>query len=159
MDKAELLDAGPEGSVAFRFTITQRYANLNGELALLKSLISMRVLSAKGVLHGGAAGVLFDMFTTIALGPIARPGYWEYACLSDIRPCGTNSSQLHGGCYKSTQHLVFASSAHWNSGSIPLASCAAWQDHGDDSRSDDIGRWDFGLRGRGTPQGQCSYSA
>lgn len=29
-----------------------------------------------GVLHGGAAGVIFDMLTTIALGPIARPGFW-----------------------------------------------------------------------------------
>lgn len=29
-----------------------------------------------GVMHGGAAGVIFDMLTTIALGPIARPGFW-----------------------------------------------------------------------------------
>lgn len=29
-----------------------------------------------GVLHGGAAGVIFDMLTTIALGPVARPGFW-----------------------------------------------------------------------------------
>ncbi|ROV97424.1 hypothetical protein VMCG_06871 [Cytospora schulzeri] len=31
-----------------------------------------------GVLHGGAAGVIFDMLTTIALGPIARPGFWSF---------------------------------------------------------------------------------
>lgn len=29
-----------------------------------------------GVMHGGAAGVIFDMLTTIALGPVARPGFW-----------------------------------------------------------------------------------
>jgi len=34
------------------------------------------------VLHGGAAGVLFDMFTTTALGPLAKPGYWECEHLS-----------------------------------------------------------------------------
>lgn len=28
------------------------------------------------VMHGGAAGVIFDMLTTIALGPVARPGFW-----------------------------------------------------------------------------------
>jgi len=32
MQKAELIDAGPDGSVVFRFKVTQRYANLNGEL-------------------------------------------------------------------------------------------------------------------------------
>ncbi|CAN8104581.1 unnamed protein product [Discula destructiva] len=31
-----------------------------------------------GVLHGGAAGVIFDMLTTIALGPVARPGFWVF---------------------------------------------------------------------------------
>lgn len=30
------------------------------------------------VMHGGAYGVVLDMLTTIALGPIARPGYWDY---------------------------------------------------------------------------------
>lgn len=28
------------------------------------------------VMHGGAAGVIFDMLTTIALGPVAKPGFW-----------------------------------------------------------------------------------
>lgn len=41
MRRAELLDAGAEGSVVFRFTVDQRYANLNN------------------VMHGGAYGVLF----------------------------------------------------------------------------------------------------
>jgi acyl-coenzyme A thioesterase 13 len=29
-------------------------------------------------MHGGAAGVIFDMATTSALCPIARPGFWEF---------------------------------------------------------------------------------
>ena len=29
-------------------------------------------------MHGGAAGVIFDMSTTTALCPIAQPGYWEF---------------------------------------------------------------------------------
>ena len=29
-------------------------------------------------MHGGAAGVIFDMSTTTALCPLARPGYWEF---------------------------------------------------------------------------------
>jgi acyl-coenzyme A thioesterase 13 len=29
-------------------------------------------------MHGGAAGVIFDMSTTTALCPIARPGFWEF---------------------------------------------------------------------------------
>lgn len=35
-----------------------------------------------GVMHGGAAGVIFDMLTTIALGPIARPGFWTWVASS-----------------------------------------------------------------------------
>jgi acyl-coenzyme A thioesterase 13 len=30
------------------------------------------------VMHGGAAGVIFDMATTTALCPVARPGFWEF---------------------------------------------------------------------------------
>lgn len=30
------------------------------------------------VMHGGAAGVIFDMSTTVALCPVARPGFWEF---------------------------------------------------------------------------------
>lgn len=29
-------------------------------------------------MHGGAAGVIFDMSTTTALCPIARPGAWQF---------------------------------------------------------------------------------
>jgi len=60
MNQATLVDAGPEGWTVCEFPITKAYTNLNG------------------VMHGGAAGVLFDMFTTIALGPLARPGYWDF---------------------------------------------------------------------------------
>lgn len=75
MSNATIEDAGPDGSVVFRFVVTPQYANLNE------------------VMHGGAYGVLFgvyeyfvvdnwadqaDMFTTTALGPIAKPGYWDF---------------------------------------------------------------------------------
>lgn len=46
-------------SATFSLVIAEGYANVNG------------------VMHGGAAGVIFDMFTTSALAPLARPGYWE----------------------------------------------------------------------------------
>ncbi|EON66494.1 hypothetical protein W97_05739 [Coniosporium apollinis CBS 100218] len=29
-------------------------------------------------MHGGAAGVIFDMCTTTALCPLAHPGFWEF---------------------------------------------------------------------------------
>lgn len=45
-------------SVTSRLFVGKEYGNYNG------------------VLHGGAAGVIFDMLTTIALGPVARPGFW-----------------------------------------------------------------------------------
>jgi hypothetical protein len=60
METVELIDASPKGTVTFEFLIDERYTNING------------------VMHGGAAGVIFDMCTTTALGPLARPGFWEY---------------------------------------------------------------------------------
>jgi len=60
MDTVKIIDASPEGTVDFEFLIDERYANLNG------------------VMHGGAAGVIFDMCTTTALGPLAKPGYWDF---------------------------------------------------------------------------------
>jgi hypothetical protein len=60
MENVKLIDASPKGSVTFEFLIDERYTNING------------------VMHGGAAGVIFDMCTTTALGPLARPGFWEW---------------------------------------------------------------------------------
>lgn len=60
MSTLTLLDASPKGTVDFEFLIDERYTNING------------------VMHGGAAGVIFDMCTTTALGPLARPGFWEF---------------------------------------------------------------------------------
>ncbi|KAM3079064.1 hypothetical protein ACMFMF_003993 [Clarireedia jacksonii] len=57
MDTVKILDATDTGVTICEFTITEQYANLNG------------------VMHGGAAGVIFDMCTTIALGPVAKPGF------------------------------------------------------------------------------------
>lgn len=59
MNNIKILDATPSGTVTFEFLICERYANING------------------VMHGGAAGVIFDMCTTTALGPVAKPGVWE----------------------------------------------------------------------------------
>jgi len=60
MSTVAIIDAGPEGSVTFDLLIDERYSNING------------------VMHGGAAGVIFDMCTTTALGPLARPGFWDF---------------------------------------------------------------------------------
>ena len=60
MENMKLLDAGPEGSVLFELYVDESLANLNN------------------VMHGGAAGVIFDMGTTTALGPLARPDFWLY---------------------------------------------------------------------------------
>jgi hypothetical protein len=59
MENLKLLDATPQGAVDIEFLIDERYTNING------------------VMHGGAAGVIFDMCTTSALGPLAKPGFWE----------------------------------------------------------------------------------
>jgi acyl-coenzyme A thioesterase PaaI-like protein len=60
MENVKLIDASPTGTVDFEFHIDEQYTNING------------------VMHGGAAGVIFDMCTTTALGPLAKPGFWEY---------------------------------------------------------------------------------
>lgn len=59
MNKFKLVDASEKGTCDFELCIDQQYANING------------------VMHGGAAGVIFDMSTTSALGPIAKKGFWE----------------------------------------------------------------------------------
>jgi len=60
MENLKILDATSAGTVDFEFLIDERYSNVNG------------------VMHGGAAGVLFDMSTTMALGPLATPGNWDF---------------------------------------------------------------------------------
>jgi len=59
MNTVTLVDGSEKGTVDFEFVMDERYGNING------------------VMHGGAAGVIFDMCTTTALGPLARRGYWE----------------------------------------------------------------------------------
>lgn len=45
--------------------------------ATFSLLVSEGYSNLRGVMHGGAAGVIFDMLTTVALAPISRPGHWE----------------------------------------------------------------------------------
>ncbi|CAG5187574.1 uncharacterized protein ALTATR162_LOCUS11732 [Alternaria atra] len=56
----ELVDASLQGTVTYELFIGPNFSNLNN------------------VMHGGAAGVIFDMSTTTALCPVARPGFWEF---------------------------------------------------------------------------------
>ncbi|KAF2841670.1 hypothetical protein M501DRAFT_1000942 [Patellaria atrata CBS 101060] len=79
MNNLKLIDASPKGTVEYQFTIPQNYSNLND------------------VMHGGAAGVIFDMCTTTALCPLAKPGQWEFMggvtrtlSLSYLRPVPLN---------------------------------------------------------------------
>ncbi|KAF2181856.1 thioesterase family protein-like protein [Zopfia rhizophila CBS 207.26] len=60
MNNLKLIDAGLDGSVVYELFISQNFSNLND------------------VMHGGAAGVIFDMATTTALCPVAKPGFWEF---------------------------------------------------------------------------------
>jgi len=50
----------PQSTATFSLLIEETYSNMNN------------------VMHGGAAGVIFDMCTTSALGPIAKPGFWDF---------------------------------------------------------------------------------
>jgi acyl-coenzyme A thioesterase PaaI-like protein len=59
MRDAKLIDGSLLGRASFTLLISPDYGNING------------------VMHGGAAGVIFDMCTTVALAPLSRPGYWE----------------------------------------------------------------------------------
>ncbi|KAF2653712.1 thioesterase family protein-like protein [Lophiostoma macrostomum CBS 122681] len=60
MDNLRMTNASPDGSVEFELFISPSFSNLNN------------------VMHGGAAGVIFDMATTTALCPLARPDFWEF---------------------------------------------------------------------------------
>lgn len=95
MRRAQLVDATSEGTVTFKFYVGHRYSNLNSKYKPEYSDDCVRSLAILDVVHGGAYGVLFgmiicgevsqhavliraDMFTTTALAPIARPGFWDF---------------------------------------------------------------------------------
>lgn len=78
MNNMKIIDAGPEGSVEYQLYIAPGFSNLNSKTwcrTVRKSCLTKLYLD---VMHGGAAGVIFDMSTTTALCPIARPGFWEF---------------------------------------------------------------------------------
>jgi len=60
MKNIRLIEAWPEGKVVWELDITPFYANLNGVL-YWKPLASSRINTEQkpGVMHGGAAGVIF----------------------------------------------------------------------------------------------------
>jgi len=60
MKNIRLIEAWPEGKVVWELDITPFYANLNGVLHW-KPLASSRINTEQkpGVMHGGAAGVIF----------------------------------------------------------------------------------------------------
>lgn len=61
MSKCKLLSvSAADNSLIYSFTPSQHYANLNN------------------VVHGGAFGILFDMFTMTTLGTVAGLDYWEF---------------------------------------------------------------------------------
>ncbi|KAK7512391.1 HotDog domain-containing protein [Phyllosticta citriasiana] len=60
MSKLRLLDAALDGFSQYELTVSKEFSNLND------------------VMHGGAYGVVFDMATTSALNPLARPGFYFF---------------------------------------------------------------------------------
>ncbi|EHK98744.1 hypothetical protein M7I_5419 [Glarea lozoyensis 74030] len=60
MNSLKLVDASSKGTVTYHLLIDPSMTNLNS------------------VMHGGAAGVIFDMATMSALGPLSRKGYWDF---------------------------------------------------------------------------------
>jgi len=52
--------SSPLSTADFELVVDESFSNLNQ------------------VMHGGAAALIFDMCTTSALGPLARPGYWDF---------------------------------------------------------------------------------
>jgi acyl-coenzyme A thioesterase 13 len=76
MQDLKLLDAGPEGTVLFEIKIDEKYSNLNGREQ--STQLAQFCSYMQDVMHGGAAGVIFDMGTATALGPLARPGFYLY---------------------------------------------------------------------------------
>ncbi|KAI9662185.1 MAG: RNA polymerase III subunit C82 [Trizodia sp. TS-e1964] len=60
LQDCKLVAAAPEGKCTFELLVTEKYANM------------------RGMLHGGAAALIFDMCTAVAVGPVARPGTWGF---------------------------------------------------------------------------------
>lgn len=76
MENLKLVDAGLDGSVTYDLYITPNFSNLNSMIPFSSNWYVLIMI--RDVMHGGAAGVIFDMSTTTALCPIARPGFWEF---------------------------------------------------------------------------------
>ncbi|KAF8863240.1 putative acyl-coenzyme A thioesterase 13 [Acephala macrosclerotiorum] len=61
----QLISASKDpGKTVFRYTVKPGHCNRLGNL------------------HGGCTSTIFDLATTTALAPIAKPGYWAYAGVS-----------------------------------------------------------------------------
>lgn len=80
MSEAVLLDASL-GPPSANSPIPEQQPEIPAPAIIASSTFSLKITPSycnlNNVMHGGAAGVIFDMMTTTALGPIARPGYWE----------------------------------------------------------------------------------
>lgn len=76
MTSLRLLSATPAGTAEFELLADAPYGNLNG------------------VVHGGAVALIFDMCTTSALGPLARPKYWECVFVLSSFPSPSQSTPL-----------------------------------------------------------------
>ncbi len=80
MADAVLLDAsvGPPHSSDSTGSLSQQDEPISiVSSATFSLLVSEAYSNLRGVMHGGAAAVIFGMTTTLALAPIARPGHWE----------------------------------------------------------------------------------
>jgi len=82
MSEAVLLDASVGPPAALSRNLTGDQVETPGPAIVSSATFSLKITPAycnlNNVMHGGAAGVIFDMMTTCALGPVARPGYWDF---------------------------------------------------------------------------------